>query len=595
MKTTINAKNQKWNAQNITLRAGGARLLTLASVTLISLGACAATGGGEVLYNGIQLPKQWPPMTPIPERSVRPVPYLTDRPSVVPIDVGRQLFVDDFLIEKSTLKRQWHYPERYEGNPILKAETPTELNNGKLPLAAMISDGICYDPKAREFKMWYQAGWRDGTMLATSKDGLNWTRPQTDIEPGNNRVLPKREKMVRHGTSVCMDPYTEDPTQRFKLTVFENNIRKTSAYTSPDGIHWDLKGYLPECGDNSTMFYNPFRKKWVFSIRLYRDGRSRNYIECDDFLTGMNWDKEKESPWAHPYVLDRPDPGVMALMPTPAEIAAEAIASNKPVADLTSQYQNLYGNPVHLYNVDAIPYESVMLGVWGLLKGPMTSKAWNKHEIGKIIDLYAAYSRDGFHWDRPDRTPFLASTQKKGDWDRSYLHAGVGICTVVGDRLYFYYSGWSAENASGPLTYAGGANGVAFLRRDGFASMDADSKEGSMTTRPVTFKGKHMFVNLNAPKGELKVEVLDEAGKVIAPFSADNCVALKGDKTKLPVTWKGSADLSKLSGQKVRFRFSLKLGELYSFWVTPDASGASHGYVAAGGPDFPGPMDTVGK
>jgi len=52
--------------------------------------------------------------------------------------------------------------------------------------------------------------------------------------------------------------------------------------------------------------------------------------------------------------------------------------------------------------------------------------------------------------------------------------------------------------------------------------------------------------------------------------------------------------LAKLAGQPVRFRFHLKNGALYSFWVSPDASGASHGYVAAGGPGFTGPTDTVG-
>jgi hypothetical protein len=36
-------------------------------------------------------------------------------------------------------------------------------------------------------------------------------------------------------------------------------------------------------------------------------------------------------------------------------------------------------------------------------------------------------------------------------------------------------------------------------------------------------------------------------------------------------------------------------GRLYSFWVSPDASGASYGYVAAGGPGFTGPTDTVGE
>ena len=32
-------------------------------------------------------------------------PYLVSPPAVIPIDVGRQLFVDDFLIEQTTLTR----------------------------------------------------------------------------------------------------------------------------------------------------------------------------------------------------------------------------------------------------------------------------------------------------------------------------------------------------------------------------------------------------------------------------------------------------------------------------------------------------------
>ncbi|MGB8166339.1 MAG: hypothetical protein WCF18_02540 [Chthoniobacteraceae bacterium] len=567
----------------------------LAVLTALLTMHAAAKESGELLYNGIQLPEQWPPTTPIKDRSVRPVPYLQNRPDVVPIDVGRQLFVDDFLIEESSLKREWHHPERYEGNPILKPETLTELNGGKLPTAAMISDGVCFDPKAGEFKMWYHAGWRDGTMLATSKDGLHWTRPETDIEAGDNRVLPKRDKLVRHGTGISIDPYTQDLSQRFKMLIYEDTNRKTSAYVSPDGIHWDLKGELTECGDNTTLFYNPFRKKWVFSIRLYHDGRSRTYFECDDFLQGIHWDKAKESPWAHPDVLDTPDPGVLALMPGEGEIAAETAATKKTVAEVTKNYRKDYADPVQLYNVDGIAYESIMLGMYGILKGPMSGKVWDKHRVVKINDLYSAFSRDGFHWDRPDRTPFLASTRKPGDWERGYLHAGVGLCTVVGDRLYFYYSGWSGESPSGPSTYAGGSTGVASLRRDGFASMNAREKQGSLTTRPVIFKGQHLFVNVKAPAGELRVEALDRDGKVIEPFSASKCTPVAVDRTKQLVAWAGAEDLSKLSGQTVRFRFQLKQGELYSFWVTPDANGASHGYVAAGGPDFPGSIDTVGK
>jgi hypothetical protein len=38
----------------------------------------------------------------------------------------------------------------------------------------------------------------------------------------------------------------------------------------------------------------------------------------------------------------------------------------------------------------------------------------------------------------------------------------------------------------------------------------------------------------------------------------------------------------------------LRNAALYAFWVTPDESGASHGYVAGGGPGLTGPTDTEG-
>ena len=91
------------------------------------------------------------------------------------------------------------------------------------------------------------------------------------------------------------------------------------------------------------------------------------------------------------------------------------------------------------------------------------------------------------------------------------------------------------------------------------------------------------------------MEVLDRGGEVIAPFAVDNCVPLTVDKTSHRVEWKGGADLSSVAGEPVKFRFHLRLGELYSFWVSPDESGASHGYVGAGGPGYTSFVDTVGS
>jgi len=137
--------------------------------------------------------------------------------------------------------------------------------------------------------------------------------------------------------------------------------------------------------------------------------------------------------------------------------------------------------------------------------------------------------------------------------------------------------------------------GLATLRRDGFASMDAGVEGGTLTTRLVRFRGRYLFVNAAIGAGELRVEALDEAGQVIAPFSEAHCVPLRGNGTRQAVRWRGARDLSELAGRPVRFRFHLRNGELYAFWVSPERSGASHGYVAAGGPGYTGPTDEVGS
>lgn len=125
--------------------------------------------------------------------------------------------------------------------------------------------------------------------------------------------------------------------------------------------------------------------------------------------------------------------------------------------------------------------------------------------------------------------------------------------------------------------------------------MDAPGETESLTTRPLTFNGKYLFVNVDSPEGELTVEVLDEGGEVIAPFGQKNCKPVSSDGTSVRVQWQPDDDLLTVLGKPVRFRFHLTNGSLYSFWVSPDESGASHGYVGAGGPGFTGATDTVGR
>ncbi len=520
------------------------------------------TAGRETLYNGIVLPAPWPPERRELDDEPHLPPYLLSPPSPINIDVGRQLFVDDFLIEESSLFRRFHAATYHTGNPVLSPERDWERQDPHSRLtgyppnfAAMpFSDGVFYDPRDRVFKMWYMAGYQHYTALAVSSDGVTWERPNLGVVPGTNIVSTAR----RDSSTVWLDADAAG-AERFKMASFDHAVSGLRLYQSPDGVRWSPAGVSGPCGDRSTFFRNGFRDVWVFSLRDEYKGllRSRRYFETRAF-TAAAWPRNGPPRWTAADRADRTRPEMPTI-------------------------------PRELYNLDAVAYESVLLGLFTIFRG-------EERDREKPNDLCVAFSRDGFHWSRMWREPFIAVSERRGDWNWANVQSAGGVCTLAGDRLHFYVSGRAGQ----PGTQLPGicSTGLATLRRDGFASVTDLWPDGvprqtglraGLTTRVVQFSGGHLFVNA-AVRGELRVEVLDRGGRVIDAFGADRCVPLRGDSTRAAITWAG-ADLARLSGQAVRFRFVVNDGQLYSFWVSRSARGESRGFVGAGGPGFSSPRD----
>ncbi|NUQ61658.1 MAG: glycosyl hydrolase family 32 [Pirellulales bacterium] len=528
----------------------------------------------ETLYNGIRLPSPWPP--PLETLSLEPTtpPYLKSPPAAITIDVGRQLFVDDFLIEQTTLQRTFHLPEYHPASPVLKPDKPweEEKHGSRLgPLAMPFSDGVWFDPADKCFKMWYHADYgKRHICYATSADGIRWEKPALDVVTGTNIVYPEA-----HGARVVwLDLEEKDPARRFKLIQTrggEDLIRpdqpwqgsRCSMYVhfSPDGIHWgQAVARTGPAGDRNSAFWNPFRKRWVFSIRDYSPFGGlddpmccRRYWETTDLIAGLPWKYGEPGYWTGADNADK-RPGAKKAQP-------------------------------ELYNLDAIAYESLLLGFFCILREEADLRIFRP----KINEVCIAFSRDGFHWDRPDRRSFFPDSDQAGAWNWANVQSVGGGCLVVGDKLYFYMSG---RKGDAPYFHdAGGSTGLAILRRDGFASLDAGDTACTLTTRPVLFRGRYLFVNADAQAGELRAEVLDHDGNPIAPFTRSSCEPISRDSVLQRITWAEHKDLAGLAGQPVRFRFHLRRARLFAFWVTSDARGASHGYVAAGGPGFTGPTD----
>lgn len=537
------------------------------------LGGCAPTGENpadkttsRTLPNGITLPDEWPPrMADDGIRREMPLPYIEHKPDVIPVNLGRQLFVDDFLIAETDLERVCHQADFYAGNPVLAPDQPWETTFEGAPYAAPFSDGIWYDEAEGKFKMWYLAG--AGSMhkhpqsfytcYAESADGKTWTKPDLGIVPGTNIV----DTCDRDAATVWFDKSAADPEKRFKLFNVEKHRGgwKIILKYSKDGLHWS-EGVAQSgpVGDRTTAFYNPFTGKWALSLRqgAKADGRSRGYLE--------HADPEMAVSLAHSLAKGIKDRNIVLwFTPSDKELVHPKFPDVRPA----------------IYNFDAMPYESLMLGFYAMWKGP-ENNVCAKLGIQKRNELGMGYSRDGFHFYRPTYEPVMGVNETEGAWNWGNMQSVIGTPLIVGDSLYLYSSGRKKNN----IMWDGfTTTGLAMLRRDGFVSMRAGSAEGFLTTEKLTFDGRHLFVNAEAEG--LAVELLDADGKVIPGFSKADCNALGGlNATKQMVSWKSGKDLASLAGKPIRIKFYLTGGDLYAFWVSPWETGESRGYTAGGGP-----------
>lgn len=501
----------------------------------------------DALYNGIKLPAQWPAKrnyaTQI-RKGMTPSEFWS-QPEIVYATVGRQLFVDNFVVKSTTMRRTYHYPE-VQDQPVLTPDKEWETNaKGTAKFAAPFSDGVWYDEQDGKYKMWYMAA-DDATCYAESADGINWTKPVLDVEAGTNIV---RRGTVRDASSIWIDKTGNGA--RYKMFEVAGGAGKWAYHylTSTDGIHWrDQQAASGSVADRSTVFYSPFRNVWAWSMRHNvrvnstdpYTVRARDYMEDTDPAAGnKNAKASLDCFWFGPWQSEQ-----------------------KWAPNMDND-----GAP-GIYNHDAMPYESIMLGFFSVWQGP-ENDVCNTLGMIKRNQIMVGYSRDGgYSYQRDDMSPFIAIDETAGSYRGGNLQSAIGSPIIVGDKLYFYFSARKMENKVEVTT-----TGLATLRRDGFASM---SGSGLIVTQPMLFEGNTLWVNARIG-GSLKVEILDSNGNVLNDYTttlstADACAIKVVD---------GIDGIVK--NKAVSLRFTANDCDIYSFWVGDDA-GHSNGYTAGGGP-----------
>ena len=239
---------------------------------------------------------------------------------------------------------------------------------------------------------------------------------------------------------------------------------------------------------------------------------------------------------------------------------------------------------VDVYNMGVFEYEGIYIGLPAVYfrRGKRYSRC-----IVCFTSIELTCSRNLTEWTRlGDRRSFIpCSKPGMGAYDLS-KNLPPSNAVVRGDEIWFYYTGIKYQGSQQKTDRDGAAVCLAVLRRDGFVSMDAGEWGGTLTTEPFAVPGERLFVNVDAypardgwywrygasfreerevpiPElqlGELRVEVLDDGGKVVAVSAP-----VRGDQPRARLEWV-EGDVAGFRDRTVRLRFGLRDARFYSYW-----------------------------
>ena len=505
------------------------------------------------------------------------------------IEIGstKQLFVDDYLIDSMTNTRQIMNPAvKVLENPILRAERPWEGKHLALK-------NVVYDEQDELFRMWYSPGQhtvqrqgddivtanvyegpRHATCLATSADGIHWERPELGLVEFDgstrNNLLPPASSMPesfppekRPGFTFFEDPHEKDPDRRFKgLTRTFGAMAldkvggeasssgvppgmKFHLYYSPDGFEWTA------CESNPVIDYSPKPGRWGPTYFMGWD--SIRQVYAVHMENNLHW----HGPLGKRVIGRAESPDMIHW----SEAETILVPTEHDTPD--TEY----------YAMPAIVYEGMYVGM-----------LWNFRTTNLTHHPQIVFSRDGIHYNREYREPFIVRGPQN-DFDGNSVYAKAPI--VHGDRIFFYYFGTNSRSPEQALNLGDRATtaiGLATLPLDGFVSLDGAKgplgdyqppdlePHSQMVTRSFGFTGTQLYLNMQASPRfnsagpcEVRVEILTANHQRIPGFTADEADALTTTGTAQVTSWGGNSDVSQFQGRPIRLRFYFKNVKLYSF------------------------------
>ncbi len=472
-------------------------------------------------------------------------------PQVTDIASRLELFTDRALVESLS------------GGAALRLHQPTPRGIALVADAPWEGNGCVYVTVLRDgdrFRMYYRGGnyritrqeYTEAHPLvycyAESIDGVHWAKPDLGLcefagSKHNNIIL---DRIGIHSFAPFIDTNPAcSPEARYKALGNGGGEEGVYAFRSPDGIHWSLMADKPVLtkgafDSQNLAFWDAPRHEYRVYFRDFRDGRDIKTCASPDLLT-----------WGEPVWLDYA-PGRTSELYTNQILPyyrAPHILLGFP-----TRYVDRGWTPSHEF-LPQLEHRHVRAAV-------------SPREGSAVTDGMFMSSRDGRRFSIWPESFLRPGLRTRGAWFYGDMYQAWGLVetkSAIADAPQ-EISLYATER------YHQEDGGTVFrrytLRVDGFASLEAPLSGGEMVTKPLTFSGRELVLNVStSAAGSVRVEIQGIDGAALPGYALADCPEIFGDSLERPVVWKAGGDLSALAGKPIRLRFELKDADLYSMRV----------------------------
>jgi len=450
----------------------------------------------------------------------------------------RELFVDDFLIEKMTgdVRQKLQLPEPRE--VVLTTNAPWEGNTCAYytifrdgELFRMYYRGSHWDTAAKK------AAHREVTCYAESRDGVNWVKPKLGLFEFNGS---KENNIVIDGLGTHCFVAFKDENPKARLEARYRGVSrgwplgKTGLYIyeSPDGIRWKMTQREPVITEGAFDSQN----------LAFWDARIGKYREYHRIFVN----------------------GIRAIMTATSD---DFVQWSK--AELLNYQDGIPSQ--HLYTNAVLPYA----------RGPHLYLGFPTRYLpndGQRVEPTLMVSRDGLNFHRWLDPIVPESAPKDRGGNRSNYMAW-GLVELPGRPNHLsvyateaYYTG--PDSRLRRFEY----------RKDGFVSIRGGKDGGLLITKPIQLGrlADRLTLNYRAAKGgSVRVGLYQPGGEVVPRFSISECSTLTGNQLSQTVMWnslrgdvvgKTNADLRQLKRAHpvVQLRIEMKNADLFSIQFQPE-------------------------